>query len=143
MVITLSGQGSCGENGGPNGDVQLYVQVRPDRNFRRDGLNLRCDNALTFGKAALGGEIVIDRFGEQIKINIPAGTQTGTTFRVPKKGFKNVRGENFGDLYVTVKVETPRKLTDRQKELLAEFDAIENDRKKNSFKEKVKNAFNL
>ena len=143
MIITLSGQGSCGENGGPNGDVQLYVQVRPDRTFRREGLNLRCEQMVSFTRVAMGGEIVVDRFGEQIKISIPAGTQTGTTFRVQKKGFKNVRGENFGDLYVTVKVETPRKITDRQRELLAEFDAIDTDRKKSSFKEKLKNTFNI
>ena len=125
MIITLRGEGSAGVNGGPSGDVQVYVQVRPDKNFRRDGLNLRTEQPVSFGRVALGGELVVDRFGEQIKVNIPAGTQTGTTFRVPKKGFKNVRGENFGDLYITIKVETPKKLTDRQRELIAELEGIE------------------
>lgn len=143
MIITLSGQGSCGENGGPNGDVQLYVHVRPDKVFRREGLNLRCEQPISFARVALGGEIIVDRFGEQIKINIPAGTQTGTTFRIPKKGCKNVRSDNYGDLFVTVKIETPKKLTDRQKELISEFEDIELDRKKHSFKEKVKSALNF
>ena len=143
MIITLRGEGSSGVNGGPSGDVQVYVQVRPDKKFRRDGLNLRVEQPISFGRVALGGEILVDRFGEQIKVNIPAGTQTGTTFRVPKKGFKNVRGENFGDLYITVKVETPKRLTERQKELIAELEGIEAGKKENSLKEQIKKKLKI
>ncbi len=143
MMITLTGQGSSGVNGGPAGDIELYVQVRPDKTFKRDGLNLRTEQPISFGRAALGSELIIDRFGEQIKVNIPAGTQTGTTFRIPKKGFKNVRGENYGDLYATVKVEVPKKLTERQKELISELENIEITKKESSLKEQIKKKFKL
>ena len=143
MIITIPGQGSSGMNGGPAGDVQVYVQVKPDKVFRREGLNLRAEQPISFGKAALGSEVIIDRFGEQIKVNIPAGTQTGTTFRIPKKGFKNVRGENYGDLYITVKVEVPKKLTERQKELISELEGIEMNKKEGSLKEQIKKKFKM
>ncbi len=143
MIITIPGQGSSGTNGGPAGDVQVYVQVKPDKVFRREGLNLRAEQPISFGKAALGSEVIIDRFGEQIKVNIPAGTQTGTTFRIPKKGFKNVRGENYGDLYITVKVEVPKKLTERQKELISELEGIEMNKKEGSLKEQIKKKFKI
>ena len=133
QVMTLSGQGDMGYKGGPAGNVLVYIRVKPHKTFVREGVNLRMDMNISFAQAALGDEIEIPTLSGNVKYNLPAGTQTGTTFRLRDKGIKYLRQDKYGDLYVKVNIEVPRKLTDRQRELLIEFSGIE-PKKKGRFK---------
>ena len=92
--------------------------------FQRDGDDLHCEMPISFATAALGGEIEIPTLDGHAKIKVPAETQTGKVFRLRSKGIRPVRGSRHGDLYCHVAIETPVKLTARQKELLREFEAI-------------------
>ncbi len=122
--IRLSGEGEAGVNGGPSGDLYVVINVRPHDVFTRDGNNLHCEMPVSFTKAALGGEIEIPTLDGYAKIRIPAETQSGKVFRLRGKGIKGVRSSSYGDLLCHVVVETPVKLTARQKELLAELEEI-------------------
>ncbi|MCL4763673.1 MAG: molecular chaperone DnaJ [Burkholderiales bacterium] len=122
--IRLAGEGEAGVNGGPAGDLYVVVQIKPHAVFQREGADLHCEMPISFATAALGGEIEIPTLDGQAKIRIPAETQTGQVFRLRNKGIRPVRGSVTGDLYCHVAVETPVKLTARQKELLREFESI-------------------
>ncbi|HEX4882979.1 MAG TPA: molecular chaperone DnaJ [Casimicrobiaceae bacterium] len=122
--IRLAGEGEAGVNGGPNGDLYVVVQLKQHAVFQREGADLHCEMPISFATAALGGEIEIPTLDGQAKIKIPPETQTGQVFRLRNKGIRPVRGSVTGDLYCHVAVETPVKLTARQKELLREFEAI-------------------
>lgn len=122
MRIRLSGEGEAGERGGPRGDLYIFVDVLAHELFERDGINLYCHTPVMMTTAALGGEIEIPTIdGGRARVTIPAGAQTGRKLRLKSKGMPNVRGGGTGDLYIEVFVETPSKLTARQKELLREF----------------------
>jgi molecular chaperone DnaJ len=122
--IRLAGEGEAGVNGGPAGDLYVVVQLKPHSVFQREGADLHCEMPIGFATAALGGEIEIPTLDGQAKIKIPPETQTGQVFRLRNKGIRPVRGSVTGDLYCHVAVETPVKLTARQKELLREFESI-------------------
>ena len=122
--IRLAGEGEAGVNGGPNGDLYVVVQLKAHAVFQREGADLHCEMPISFATAALGGEIEIPTLDGQAKIKIPAETQTGQVFRLRNKGIRPVRGSVTGDLYCHVALETPVKLTSRQKELLREFETI-------------------
>jgi molecular chaperone DnaJ len=122
--IRLAGEGEAGVNGGPSGDLYVVVQLKPHPVFQREGADLHCEMPISFTTSALGGEIEIPTLDGQAKIKIPAETQTGQVFRLRNKGIRPVRGSVTGDLYCHVVLETPVKLTSRQKELLREFEAI-------------------
>ena len=122
--IRLAGEGEAGVNGGPNGDLYVVVQLKAHAVFQREGADLHCEMPISFATAALGGEIEIPTLDGQAKIKIPAETQTGQVFRLRNKGIRPVRGSVTGDLYCHVALETPVKLTPRQKELLREFEQI-------------------
>ncbi len=124
MRIRSAGNGEPGQNGGPPGDLYVEIRVLPHAIFRREGDDLHCEIPISFGIAALGGEIEVPTLGSRLAFNIPEGTQTGKTFRLRGKGIKGVRASQPGDLYCHVKVETPVKLTDREKELMREFDKL-------------------
>jgi molecular chaperone DnaJ len=145
--IRLSGEGEAGLNGGPAGDLYVVVNLKPHSVFRRDGADLHCEMPISFAVAALGGEIEIPTLEGHAKVKVPAETQSGQVFRLRNKGIRPVRGSVTGDLYCHVAVETPVKLTARQKELLREFEAINdndpdahNPRAK-SFMDKVRDFF--
>ena len=145
--IRLSGEGEAGVNGGPAGDLYVVVQLKPHGVFQRDGADLHCEMPITFTVAALGGEISIPTLDGEAKIKIPAETQSGQVFRLRGKGIRPVRQTSAGDLMCHVVVETPVRLTDRQKELLRELEEINkkdgdkhNPRAK-SFMDKVKDFF--
>jgi molecular chaperone DnaJ len=121
-VFYRRGEGEPGVNGGPNGDLAICIHVKPHKVFRRDGLNLRLDVNVPFTRAALGAEITIPTLEGDVKYALPEGTQPGAEFRIRGKGIAQVQGSGKGDLIFRVKVEIPRKLTDRQRELLREFD---------------------
>jgi molecular chaperone DnaJ len=122
--IRLTGEGEAGVNGGPTGDLYVVIHLKPHNIFQRDGGNLHCEMPISFTTAALGGEIEVPTLDGHAKMKIPAETQTGAVFRLRGKGIKPLRSSSAGDLMCHVVVETPVKLTDRQKELLAEMEAI-------------------
>ena len=122
--IRLSGEGEAGVNGGPPGDLYVVVHLKQHDIFQRDGGNLHCEMPISFTTAALGGEIEIPTLDGHAKMKIPPETQTGATFRLRGKGIKPLRSSDPGDLMCHVVVETPIKLTERQKELLREMEEI-------------------
>jgi molecular chaperone DnaJ len=145
--IRLSGEGEAGVNGGPSGDLYVVVNLKAHPVFQRDGADLHCEMPISFAMAALGGEIEIPTLDGHAKIKIPAETQSGQVFRLRNKGIRPVRGSVTGDLFCHVAIETPVKLTSRQKELLREFESInENDPaahspRAKSFMDKVRDFF--
>ncbi len=122
--IRLSGEGEAGMRGAPPGDLYIFLAVKPHRLFQRDGANIHCRVPIPMTTAALGGAIEVPSIdGSRAKISIPAGAQTGHQFRLRGKGMSVLRSEARGDMFVQATVETPVKLTKRQKELLKEFAA--------------------
>ena len=120
--IILRGQGSAGRNGGSNGDLCILVRVLPHEVFEREGDNLYCEIPISFAEAALGAEIDVPIIGGGTeKFTIPEGTQTDSMFSIKGKGVANVNSKRKGDLIFTVNVETPKNLTQKQKDLLAAF----------------------
>ena len=122
--IRLTGEGEPGVNGGPSGDLYVQIHIKAHAVFQRDGNDLHCEMPISFATAALGGEIDIPTLDGSAKIKVPAETQSGKVFRLRGKGIKSVRSHETGDLMCHVVLETPIKLTERQKELLREFEAI-------------------
>lgn len=120
QTLTLRGQGAAGANGSPAGDLLVELTVRPSARFTRDGRDLRSEAYITFSQAVLGAEIEVDTIDGRVKYRIPAGTQSGTTFRLRGKGVPGARGR--GDQYVTVLVRTPRNLTPQQLNALRRFE---------------------
>jgi molecular chaperone DnaJ len=119
--IRLSGEGEAGSRGGPPGDLYIVIRVKPHEFFEREGDDIYCEVPLTFAQAALGDEIEVPTLTEKVKLRIPAGTQTGTYFRLKGKGVPRLRGMGQGDQHVKVTVVTPTNLTEEQKELLRQF----------------------
>ena len=120
--MRLAGQGEAGMNGGPNGGLYIFVHIKPHPIFKRDAANLYCTVPLSMTTAALGGEIDIPCIdGSSEKVKIDEGTQSGTEVRLRKKGMTMLQSKSVGDLFVRFTVETPTKLTDKQKELLKQF----------------------
>jgi molecular chaperone DnaJ len=121
--IRLSGEGQGGLNGGPNGDLYIFISLAPHQIFQRDGHDLYCRAPVSFVTASLGGDIEVPTVdGGRAKVTIPEGTQSGKQFRLRGKGMPVLRGGGMsGDLYVELTVETPVKLTKKQKELLRAF----------------------
>ncbi|MGP1716240.1 MAG: molecular chaperone DnaJ [Methylophilus sp.] len=121
--IRLSGEGEAGVNGGPTGDLYVVVHLKEHAIFQREGANLHCEMPISFSTAALGGEIEVPTLDGAAKMKIPTETQTGSVFRLRGKGIKPLRSSEHGDLMVHVVVETPVRLTEKQKELLREFES--------------------
>jgi molecular chaperone DnaJ len=120
--IRLAGKGEPGVNGGPPGDLYVEIRITPHEVFQRDGDDLHCEVPISIATAALGSEIEVGTLKEKVTISIPEGTQSGKTFRLRGKGIKGVRSNYPGDLYCHVRVETPVRLTEKQKKLLRDFD---------------------
>lgn len=145
--IRLSGEGEAGINGGPPGDLYVVIHLKPHPIFQRDGGNLHCEMPISFTTAALGGEIEIPTLDGHAKIKIPPETQTGAKFRLRGKGIKPLRSQGQGDIICHVTVETPVRLTERQKELLRELEEInlmnahKHSPRTKSWMEKVKEFF--
>ena len=139
--ISLTGQGSVGENNGPNGDLILLVSVRPHPIFERQGNNLYCEMPITFVEAALGAKVTVPTLEGSSEFTIPEGTQNGSIFVLKGKGVTSVNGRSRGDLRVKVNIEVPKNLTKKQKDLLSAFaNACEpkNHKEKQSFFDKFK-----
>ncbi len=122
MRIRSTGNGEPGANGGPAGDLYIEVRIKQHDLFERDGDDLHCTVPVGITTAALGGKVEVLTLGGKAEIDIPEGTQHGKTFRLRGKGVKGLRSSYPGDLYCHVTLETPIKLTDRQRKLLQELD---------------------
>ncbi|MDD2503568.1 MAG: molecular chaperone DnaJ [Clostridia bacterium] len=143
-VMPLRGEGEPGLKGGSNGDLYIYMRVKPHKLFKREGINLYCEMPISFTQAALGDEIDVPTLEGKMKYSIPEGTQTGTTFRIKNKGIPSLKNKIRGDLYFTVKVSVPKKLSEQQKELLRQYAEISRDNVEEqgkSFFDKVKDKF--
>lgn len=142
--LRVAGKGEPGINGGPNGDLYIIFQVKEHEFFERDSDDIYCEMPISFVQAALGDEIEVPTLYGKVKLKIPAGTQTNTKFRLRGKGVKSVRSTTPGDQHVIVRIVTPTKLTEKQKQLLREFAEISGktpDEQTDTFFEKVKRAF--
>ncbi|HRY29223.1 MAG TPA: molecular chaperone DnaJ [Elusimicrobiota bacterium] len=120
-ALRVPGAGEAGERGTPAGDLYVVVHITPDSRFERDGENLLTDRHVSIAMAALGGEVEIPTVEKSVRINIPAGTQSGTLLRVRGAGMPRLKGSGRGDVIVRVVVDVPTRLNKEQKRLLAEL----------------------
>ena len=121
--IRLSGEGEAGQRGGAQGDLYIFLSIKPHPFFQRDGADLYCRVPISMVQATLGGEFNVHTLGGgEAKVKVPEGAQSGRQFKLKGKGMPVLRSRDFGDLYVQANVETPQNLTRRQRELLMEFD---------------------
>ena len=119
--MRVSGEGEPGKRGGPTGDLYVYLYVKSDPNFERNGDDLYCRTDISFVTAALGSSIHVKTLDKQVELKIPAGTQSGTRFRISEEGMPHIQSTRKGDLYVEVNVIVPRKLKENQKEALLNY----------------------
>ena len=119
--LRLMGEGEAGTGGGPAGHLYVVVHVHEHAFFRRDGVNLFCEIPVNFTTVTLGGEIQVPTLDGDETVKVPEGTQTGTTLRLKNQGMPDVNGRGRGDLFATVQVQTPRKLTKDQRKLIEEL----------------------
>jgi molecular chaperone DnaJ len=146
MRIRSAGNGEPGINGGPSGDLYVEIHIKKHAVFERDGDDLHCQIPIAFTTAALGGTVQVPTLNGKVEIELPEGTQSGKTFRMRGKGIKGLRSSYPGDLYAHVAIETPVRLTEKQKQLLRELDGTLRDDRHNpqakSWMDKVKDFFN-
>ncbi|PIQ15945.1 MAG: molecular chaperone DnaJ [Flavobacteriales bacterium CG18_big_fil_WC_8_21_14_2_50_32_9] len=125
QTIKISGHGTKGVNGGPNGDLYITFSIKNDTKFKREGSNLYTTADLDLYTALLGGEVLIDTFDGKVKLKVAPETQSGTKVKLKGKGFPVYKKENqFGDLYVTYQIKLPTNLSDKEKELLTELQKL-------------------
>lgn len=144
QILRVSGQGDAGLNGGPNGDLNVSVTIRPHELFTRSGNDIFCEIPISYAQAVLGDKVTVPTIKGKVEYEIPEGTQSGTKFRLRGEGVKYLGRESYGDQYVTVVVEVPKRLTKQQKELLKKFDDCleeKNQAKRQNFFEKLKRRF--
>ena len=145
-TIPLRGEGEPGTKGGEHGDLFVNLNVLSHKLFKRDGIDVICEIPITFPQATLGAEIDVPTIDGVIKYNIPEGTQGGAIFKIKGKGIPRIRGYGRGDEIIRVIVEVPKKLNEKQKELLKQFAEVCSDdinEQKKSFFNKVKDAFGI
>ncbi len=144
QVLSVSGQGSSGINGGANGDVRVYVTVRPHPIFERRGDDVWCELPLTYTQAALGAEVIVPTIDGKVSYSVHDGTQPGDVFKLKGKGIPHINGRGRGDQYVRVTIDVPKNLTSKQKELLKEFEKASSEKnyqKRKSFSDLLKKIF--
>lgn len=123
--MCLRGMGNAGHRGGPNGDLYITISVRAHKQFMRKGFDLYIDMPITFTMATLGGSMTVPTLKESVKYTIPAGTQTGSTFRLRDQGIQRLNANGKGDLFVTVNIDVPKRLTEEQRSLLEKLAATQ------------------
>lgn len=144
QALNVRNHGNCGVNGGPNGDLHVYIKVAKHPIFERDGDDVRCDIPITFTQAALGCEVTVPTLYGKVSYNIHEGTQPGDVFKLKGKGIPHLSGKGTGDQYVRVCLEIPKNLSKKQKDMLKEFDKTQTDKnyqKRNGFFDKIKKLF--
>jgi molecular chaperone DnaJ len=123
--IRLAGEGEAGVRSGPAGDLYIFLSIGAHPFFQRDGADLHCQVPISMVAAAMGGEFEVPTIdGGRTRVKVTEGTQSGRRFRLQGKGMPVLRSRQVGDMYVQVVVETPQKLTKKQRELLTEFDRL-------------------
>ena len=145
VSLVKRGEGEPGMRGGPAGDLYITVSVKPHRLFKRDGNNILLDMPISITQAALGAEIDVPTLEKPVKQRIPEGTQTGTQFRIKGQGIPSLKNGLKGDLILTVHVEVPRKLNEKQKDLLRQLEQSLGGKEyegRKTFAEKIKEIFN-
>ena len=143
-ILNVSGRGNSGSNGGPAGDLHVYVRVRPHPIFERRGDDVWCDVPITFAQAALGAEITVPTLYGKVSYSLREGTQPNDIFKLKGKGIPKLRGRGIGDQYVRVVLEVPKNLTQKQKDLIKQLDGATGEKnygKRKNFFEKVKDFF--
>lgn len=123
QAVSISGMGEPGSKGGPAGNLLVSVRVRPHKHLERDGFNIHIEKTISVAQAALGDTIQIETIDGLVELNIPAGTQSGVSLRMRGKGVPKLQSSGRGDQYVHIIVEIPKSLTEKQKEILKQFDA--------------------
>ena len=144
QILNVPGKGNAGANGGPNGDLHVYVTVRPHPIFERRGNDVWLNIPITFSQAALGADIEVPTLDGKVNFHIHEGTQPGDVFKIKGKGIPYINSRARGDQYVQVTVEVPKNLSKKQKELLTELDKSGDDKnyqKRKSFVSKLKEIF--
>ena len=144
QTIAIRGKGDAGLNGGPAGDLNITVSVRPDPIFKRRGYDIWVEIPVTFAQAVLGDEITVPTIDGKVKYNLAEGTQPNTVFRLKGKGVQQLNARGRGDQYVEVSLEVPKNLSKQEKETLRKFDSQLNEKhyeKRKSFFDKLKDAF--
>lgn len=140
--LRITGEGEAGANGGPSGDLFVVLHVAQHASFERQGANLYSAVPITFAQAALGAEIKVKTLDSEEDLKVPAGTQTGTIFRIKSHGMPSLDGRGKGDLFVAVTLMTPKTLSKEQRKLLEQLSEIEDmDFSDESFMDKVRNIF--
>jgi molecular chaperone DnaJ len=140
--LRVSGEGEAGTLGGPAGDLYVVIHVAEHELFERQGANLYSATPITFAQAALGADIKVKTLDGEEDLKIPAGTQTGTVFRIKSQGMPALGGRGKGDLFVAVTLITPKSLTKEQRKLLEQLAEVEDaDFQDASFMDKVRNIF--
>lgn len=142
--LRLTGEGEYGERGGPPGDLYIVISVNPHPIFKRENDDIIIEVPITFPQAALGADIDVPSLEGNTKLKIPAGTQSGKVFRLKNKGIASVHTGRRGDEQVIIKVETPTKLSKKQKDLLEQFASVSGEDStplKKNFFSKVKEIF--
>src|SRR5688500_6315229 len=141
--LRVTGEGEAGMNGGPSGDLFVVLHVKEHETFERQGANLYSAVPVSFAQAALGAEVKVKTLDGEEDLKIPAGTQTGTVFRLKSQGMPALGGRGKGDLFVAVTLITPKTLTKQQRKLLEQLAEVEDtDFNDESFMDKVRNIFN-
>ncbi len=144
QVLNVRGRGNAGTNGGPAGDLHVYISVRTHPVFERKGDDVWCDMPISFTQAALGCDVTVPTLDGKVEYHVHEGTQPGDVFKLKGKGIQHLNGRGKGDQYVRAVIEIPRYLTDKQKELLRQFEnssTEKNYQKRKSFFDKIKEAF--
>ena len=144
QVLNVSGKGNAGQNGGPAGNLHVYISVRPHPIFERRGDDVWCELPLTFTQAALGAEVVVPTLDGKVSYQVHEGTQPGDVFKLKGRGITHLGGRGRGDQFVKAVVEIPKNLSQKQKDILKEFDQNVDDKhyqKRKGFFDKLKDLF--
>lgn len=144
QILNVGGHGNAGTNGGPKGDLHVYVNVRKHDLFERRGDDVWCDLPITFAQASLGAEVTVPTLDGKVKYTIHEGTQPNDVFKLKGRGIPRLGGRGRGDQYCRVVVEVPKNLNAEQKKLIKQFDSSTTEKnyaKRKSFFEKLKDAF--
>ena len=144
QVLNVAGHGNSGTNGGPAGDLHVFINVRPHPIFERRGDDIWCDLPITFTQAALGATVTVPTLDGKSSYDIHYGTQPGDIFKLKGKGVQHLGGRGRGDQYVRVVIEVPKNLSSKQKQLIREFEDSTGDKnyqKRKGFMDKLKDIF--
>ncbi len=144
QILNVGGHGNSGQNGGPAGDLHVYIKVKPHEVFERRGDDVWCEMPISVAQAMLGSEVVVPTLDGKVSYTVHEGTQQGDVFKLKGKGIPHLNGRGRGDQYVRMNIEIPKSLNSKQKKAVQELDALLTDKnhaKQKSFREKIRKLF--